>query len=183
MQEYYIVRQPVPFFGGMGAGMFSPWQGMQFMPVGQGSGDPPGPGTGFFPGQGSGDPPGQGTGFFPGQGSGDPPGPGPGSPPGQGSGFPPPVGGVGMGPPSGRPPAFVPPLSAAQQTQGIFAVEPGAIRPCRFRYIYIWLNNGQQFWAWLVFVGRNSVAGWRWTGFNWIYFGIDLDRISSFVCY
>jgi hypothetical protein len=167
MQEYYIVRQPVPFFGGMGVGMFSPWQGMQFMPVGQVPRDPPG--------QVPGDPPIQGPGFLPGQG--------PGFPPGQGPGFPPTGGEAGMGPPSGRPPAFIPPLSAAQQTQGIFAVEPGAIRPCRFRYIYIWLNNGQQFWAWLIFVGRNSAAGWRWTGFNWIYFGIDLNRISSFVCY
>jgi hypothetical protein len=63
------------------------------------------------------------------------------------------------------------------------AVDPGAIRPCRFRFVYLWLDNRQQFWAWLIFVGRQSVAGWRWTGFNWVYFGLDLNRISSFVCY
>jgi hypothetical protein len=33
-----------------------------------------------------------------------------------------------------------------------------------------------------VFVGRNSVAGWRWNGFRWVYFGVDLRRIDSFVC-
>lgn len=170
-QEYYIVRQPIPFPGGM----FGPFQGTQpFSPMF---------GPGFPPGQGPGFPPGQGPGFPPGQGPGFPPGQGPGFPPGQGPGFPPGGGGPGLGPPSGRPPAFIPSQAAAQQTQGAFAIDPGSIRRCRFRYVYLWLDNGQQFWAWLTFVGRNSVAGWRWIGFTWVYFGLDLNRISSFICY
>jgi len=152
MQDYIVVRQPQPPFGGPGGGFFGIFPGGQFFPPGQG--------PGFFP-------PGQGPGFFPpGQGQAPPP-------------FTPPSGGPGMGPPSGRPPAFTP--SAPQA--GVFAVDPGAIRPCRFRFVYIWLDNGQQFWAWLVFTGRDSVAGWRWTGFRWVYFGVDINRISSFVCY
>ncbi|MEN6316159.1 MAG: hypothetical protein ABFD25_18150 [Clostridiaceae bacterium] len=151
MQEYYVVRQP-PFFGGPTGGLFGPFQGMQFMPPGQGPGFPPGQFPGF---------PGQGPGF-----------------PGQGPG-----GVGGMGPPSGPPPSFTPSQAAAQQTAGVFAVNPGAIRPCRFKFTYIWLDNGRQFWAWITFVGRNSVAGFRWTGFGWVYFGIDIDRISSFICY
>lgn len=158
MQDYYFVRQQLPFFG--------PFQGTQFLPQ-------------FFPGQGSGFP-GQGPGF-PGQGPGFP-GQGPGFP-GQGPGFPGQGPGIGGGPPSGPPPSFTPSLAAAQQTAGVLAVDPGAIRPCRFRFVYLWLDNRQQFWAWLIFVGRQSVAGWRWTGFNWVYFGLDLNRISSFVCY
>jgi len=130
-----------------------------FGPIQGGQFFPPGQGPGFFP-------PGQGPGFFP-------PGQGPGTPPGQGPG-----GGPGGGPPTGRPPSFVP-----QQAPGILAIDPGSIRRCMFRFVYIWLDNGQQFWAWLVFVGRNSVAGWRWNGFRWVYFGVDLNRISSFVCY
>ncbi len=173
MQNYYIVRQPQLFPGGV----FGPSQGGQFFPPGQGPGFfPPGQGPGFFPpGQGPGFfPPGQGPGFFPpGQGPATPPGQGPVTPPGQGPG-----GGPGTGPPPGRPPSFVP-----QQTVGVFAVDPGSIRRCMFRYVYIWLDNRQQFWAWLVFVGRRSIAGWRWTGFRWVYFGVDLNRISSFVCY
>lgn len=168
MQEYYVVRQP-PFFGGTG-GMFGPFQGMGFSPPGR----PPGFG-GFPPGQTPGFPPGQIPGF--------PPGQIPGFPPGQTPGFPPGQAGVGTGPPSGPPPSFVPSQAAAQQTVGVLAVDPGAIRRCRFRFVYIWLDNRQQFWAWLIFVGRRSVAGWRWTGFNWVYFGVDIDRISSFVCY
>jgi len=109
---------------------------------------------------------------------GQPPRPPIGQPPGVPSGSP----GASSGPPPGPPPSFVPQQSQAQGV-GTLAVDPGAIRPCTFRYVYIWLNTGERFWAWLVFVGRNSAAGWRWTGFRWIYFGIDLRNIESFICY
>jgi hypothetical protein len=66
---------------------------------------------------------------------------------------------------------------------GAYAVDPGAIRRCLYRYVYIWLENGRSFWAWLTFVGRTSVAGWRWNGYRWVYFGIDLSDIEAFVCY
>ncbi|HHV98347.1 MAG TPA: hypothetical protein GXX36_02035 [Clostridiaceae bacterium] len=95
-----------------------------------------------------------------------------------------PGGGQQQGPPSGPPPSFVPQQTQAQTPGvGVFAIDPGAIRPCRFRFVYLWLRNGQQFWAWLVFVGNRSAAGWRWTGFRWVYFGVDLEDIQSFVCY
>ncbi len=96
---------------------------------------------------------------------------------GQQPGLPPVFPGASSGPPSGPPPSFIP-----QQTPSVFAVDPGAIRPCLFRFVYIWLNTGEQFWAWLLFVGPRSAAGWRWTGFRWIYFGVDLRNIRSFVC-
>lgn len=81
-------------------------------------------------------------------------------------------------PPSGPPPRFIP-----QRQPSIFAVDPGAIRPCQFRFVYIWLRDGRQFWAYLIFVGPRSAAGFRWTGFNWLYFGTDLRNIDSFVCF
>lgn len=90
--------------------------------------------------------------------------------------------GQGFGPPSGPPPTVTPTKPSSQQA-GIFAVDPGAIRPCTFRFVFLWLTTGERFWAWLTFVGRRSAAGWRWTGFRWIYFGVDLDNIESFVCY
>lgn len=98
----------------------------------------------------------------------------------------PPFGQNQVGAPSGPPPAFTPNQAAAAQGIGgaaAFKVNPGAIRPCRFRYVYIWLNNGRSFWAWLTFIGRNSVAGWRWNGFRWVFFGIDSDNIVAFLCY
>lgn len=91
----------------------------------------------------------------------------------------------GAGQPPGPPPSFTPAQSQAQTLAGpgVLAVDPGAIRPCVRRFVYIWLDNGQQFWAWLVFVGRRSAAGWRWTGFRWVYFGVDLNRIERFLCF
>jgi hypothetical protein len=105
-----------------------------------------------------------------------------GPPPGQGGpGYQPPFGppsqGPSSGPPTAPPPSFVP-----QQQVQAFAVDPGGIRRCLFRYTYVWLNNRQQFWMYPTFVGRTSVSGWRWNGFRWLYFGISLQQIQSFTC-
>jgi hypothetical protein len=83
--------------------------------------------------------------------------------------------------PTSPPPSFTPqmPLTATGQP---LAVDPGAIRRCMFRFTYIWLRNGQQFWFFPIFVGPTSVAGFRWTGFSWVYFGVDLRFITSFTC-
>ena len=136
---------------------------------------------GFFPGGG------QTGGQFP--GGGFPGGPGfpgqspgfPGQSPGfPGGGFPGQPGGGGQqGAPNTPPPSFTP-----QQPQfQTFAVDPGAIRGCLFRFTFIWLDNGSSFWFYPTFVGRNSVAGFRWRNFRWVYFGIDLDRVRSFQCF
>lgn len=88
--------------------------------------------------------------------------------------------------PSGPPPSFIPSQAQSHQYSagiGTQAVDPRPLRRCRFRYVYIWLRNGSSFWAWLTFVGRNSCAGYRWNGRRWVYFGIDLRRIASFICY
>ncbi len=133
--------------------LFGPWSPF---PGGQfGPPPPPGPGQ---PGRPPGRPP-----FTP---PGPPPGPSPG--PGQQA-----------GPPTAPPPAYTPTKS---QQIGVMAVDPGAIRGCLFRYTYVWLTNRQQFWFYPTFVGRRSVAGYRWNGFMWVYFGIDLRRIESFQC-
>ncbi|WP_211315921.1 hypothetical protein [Oceanobacillus chungangensis] len=130
------------------------------------------PGFPGSPGQGF---PGQPGGGFPGQ----PGGPGgfPGQPAGPG-GFPGQPGGGQSGAPTTPPPNFTPQQSQFQT----FAVDPGAIRGCLFRFTYIWLRR-DAFWFFPTFVGRTSVAGFRWNGFRWVYFGIDLDRIESFQCF
>lgn len=89
----------------------------------------------------------------------------------------------GLGPGSQRPPVGPPPSFVPQQQPSVLFVDPGAIRPCTFRFVYIWLTNGRSFWAYLVFVGPRSVSGYRWTGFNWVFWGTDLRNIDSFVCY
>ncbi|MCR2803885.1 collagen-like protein [Paenibacillus soyae] len=125
----------------------------------------------FFPPFG---PPGGG---FPPFGPPGPPGPPFGPPPGPpGQQVPP---GAGLQAPTSAPPQFVPPRPQAS----LFAVDPGGIRRCAFRFTYIWLSNGDQFWYYPVFVGRTSVAGFRWNGFFWMYAGYDLRRIESFTCF
>ncbi|WP_424766499.1 collagen-like protein [Paenibacillus sp. sgz302251] len=81
--------------------------------------------------------------------------------------------------PTAPPPQFIP----QQPMASPFAVDPGAIARCLFRNTYIWLNNGQNFWYFPVFVGRNSVAGFRWNGRFWMYTGFDLRQISTFTCF
>jgi hypothetical protein len=107
-------------------------------------------------------------------------------PPGgqQGPSFPPsfPPGGQQggqQGAPTSPPPSFVP----QRQSVGVFAVDPGSIRGCLFRFTYVWLNNGNAFWLYPTHVGRRSIAGFRWNGFRWSYYGTDLERISSFQCF
>ncbi|MEH7251453.1 transporter [Neobacillus niacini] len=93
-------------------------------------------------------------------------------------GFPPMGGGQHHdGAPSTPPPSHTP-----QESVSAFAVDPGAIRGCLHRFTFVWLNNGRSFWFYPTFVGRDSVAGYRWRGFRWVYYGTDLRRIRSFRC-
>jgi hypothetical protein len=101
-------------------------------------------------------------------------------------GMPPGGHGGNQGMPSGPPPGFKPPKPQEPHMHGEIgpkAVDPGAIMPCRFRFAYIWLKNNDSFWAYITHVGRNSIAGYRWNGRRWNYFGMDLRRIESFTCH
>lgn len=103
-----------------------------------------------------------------------------GPPPSQG--LPPPLGpSPSQGPPP-PPPTFTPQMQQ-QATVSPTAVDPGAISGCRGRYTYMWLRNGDNFWFYPTFVGRNSVSGYRWNGFFWMYAGVDLRQITSFTCF
>lgn len=110
-----------------------------------------------------------------------------GFPPNQGSGplSPPPPQPSQSGAPTSPPPPFTPRKNGPQTYGGpsVKAVDPGAIRPCTFRFIYIWPQRGSGFWAYLTFVGNRSVSGFRWTRGQWRYFGMDLRRIESFQCF
>jgi hypothetical protein len=103
--------------------------------------------------------------------------PPPGRPP-QGGG----MGGNSSKPPMGPPPSVNPSQNNNQQI-GVKAVDPGAIKPCTYRYVYIYPRRGRAYWAWLTYVGRTSASGYKWTGRDWVYFGIDLRQIESFNCY
>lgn len=63
------------------------------------------------------------------------------------------------------------------------SVSPNSIRFCLFQFTYIWEVNGRSYWCYIIQVDNRTVTGFRWFGRSWAYFGIDLRRIDSFVCY
>jgi hypothetical protein len=93
----------------------------------------------------------------------------------------PPSPGTAQGEPPGPPPSITP--VKTEQQMGVKAVSPGSIKPCTYRYVYIWLTNGRSFWAWLTRVDKRSASGFRWDGRRWTYFGVDLRTIEYFECY
>ncbi|MFD1850903.1 hypothetical protein [Oceanobacillus bengalensis] len=172
MNNYYPQHYQPPYQDNEENRQFNlPWYILNQM-FGPGGG--PGSGPGGFPGGGPGGFPGGGPGGFPGGGPGGFPGGGPGGFPGGGPG----TGGGQDGPPASAPPNFTPEQSQFQT----FAVDPGGIRGCLRRFTYVWLRR-DSFWYYPTFVGRNSIAGWRWNGWRWVYFGIDLNQINSFQCF
>jgi hypothetical protein len=109
-------------------------------------------------------------------------------------GFPTTIPGFQTPPPSGSnmnlgsPPNFTPSKNAPEvqnlQSSGVTkAVSPNSISFCLFKFTYIWETNGNNYWAFLFEVDRRTVTGLRWFRGRWNYFGVDLRRIDSFVCY
>lgn len=95
------------------------------------------------------------------------------------------------GMPKSPPPNYIPnkndggaqSFSQGQYAPGLKAVSPNSIRFCLYKYTYIWETNGRNYWSFLLNVDRVSASGFRWLGRRWVYFGVDLRRIDSFVCY
>lgn len=77
-----------------------------------------------------------------------------------------------------------PPENPPQQGVGLFAVDPGSFYGCLYRYTWVRLENGRSFWFFPVFIGRTSVAGYRWQRGRrrWVYTGFDTRQIASFQC-
>ena len=86
--------------------------------------------------------------------------------------------------PTSAPPNFTPSQPQSQQFGATpLSIDSGAIRPCLYRFVYIWPRRGPGFWAWLTFVGPRSISGFRWNRNTWRFFGMDLREISSFQCF
>jgi hypothetical protein len=75
------------------------------------------------------------------------------------------------GPPTSPPPPFVP-------------LKPfnSYIVDCMYQYTYVWLRNGVQFWFYPISVEYSAVTGYRWTGFFWVFDGIDPRFIDEVAC-
>ncbi|MFT9496218.1 hypothetical protein [Anaerosolibacter sp.] len=86
--------------------------------------------------------------------------------------------------PSGPPPGKTP-----KKLYSALKVDPAGIAPCRLQFTYIWLKDKKgstgpkEFWTYIIYVGPTSVAGFRWTGSRWLFWGTDLNNIDTFTCY
>ncbi|MCI1694377.1 hypothetical protein [Aneurinibacillus aneurinilyticus] len=111
----------------------------------------------------------------------------PGIPGFPGGGFPPqpptqPPGGPGQPPmqPPTLPPTYIPQQSQAYST---LAIAPGSLRLCLFRWTYVWLSNGDQFWIWPFSVRQQTVTFFRHIPFfGYTLGGLDTRRIAYFIC-
>jgi hypothetical protein len=74
------------------------------------------------------------------------------------------------------PPMFNPPIPGWQSGSR-------GIRSCINRNTFIWLNNGNSFWFFPIFVSRQSVVGFRFGRFGWTRSSIRLRSIRSFQCF
>ncbi|GAB6167869.1 hypothetical protein JCM1393_03290 [Clostridium carnis] len=92
----------------------------------------------------------------------------------------------------GAPPLFVPSKSGSEVVHmnsltydgpKTKAVSQNSIRFCLFKFIYIWETSGRRYWAYLINVDKVSISGFRWFRGRWVYFGLDLKKIDSFICY
>ncbi|ELK47631.1 hypothetical protein QRD89_05240 [Halobacillus sp. ACCC02827] len=126
--------------------------------------------------------------WFPFGPPGRPPGPsGPPGPPGLPPGPPGPPFGGGSGAGQLPPPPPPPPPEPQQnqfQSPAPLAVDPQSLFGCMYRNTWIRLENGSSFWFYPTFIGRTSVAGYRWQRRRqqWVYTGFDTRLIASFQC-
>lgn len=73
--------------------------------------------------------------------------------------------------------------TAKSQGSNLKAVDPGAVFPCLYRYAYLWPNLGPGYWMYVTYIGKSSIAGWRYYRHRWVYYSTDLRSIRSFYCY
>lgn len=89
------------------------------------------------------------------------------------------------GQPQQSAPTFAPPSQTPSYPDAhLRAVDPGGIAGCLYRYTYVWTSRNNGFWYYPTFVGRTSIAGYRWDPrhYRWEYYGLDLKKIDSFRC-
>lgn len=83
--------------------------------------------------------------------------------------------------PQTPPPSYIPnQANAITPSTGI--AQPSDLTPCVLKYTYLWLKNGDSYWAYIASVGRRALSGWRYKGGRWRQFGLNLRQLKSFYC-
>lgn len=68
------------------------------------------------------------------------------------------------------------------QQMSTFPPSPVGLQNCLYRFTYMWLRNGDNFWFFLTAVGESRVYGYRFFGGRWNNYSIALGQIVSFNC-
>jgi len=87
---------------------------------------------------------------------------------------PPPAARKPGGAPQNPPPNFTPQISNAAG----FAENRGRLSD----YVFIWRKNSLPFWLYPTFIDGDSIKGYRWTDFGWVYSETDAALIDNLFC-
>ncbi|MDL2300933.1 hypothetical protein LJC58_01110 [Lachnospiraceae bacterium OttesenSCG-928-D06] len=94
-----------------------------------------------------------------------------------------PLGGQRPSQGGGRPMSPPPTKTPSRNTIEPLRVDQNSIRNCMFRFTYIWMINGDEFWMFPTSVSHTTVTGFRWNWrLGWSYTGVSLRQIASFTC-
>ncbi len=63
-----------------------------------------------------------------------------------------------------------------------YAPSPFGLQHCLYRFTYMWLRNGDNFWFFLTTVGESRAYGFWFFGGRWNQYSIALRDIVSFNC-
>ena len=85
-------------------------------------------------------------------------------------------------------PNFIPSISKAKaqgntKTPGTNILSQSTIDHCMKKYMYLWLNNGTEFWSVPIVVRNNYIYVWIWNNVKWVHYIMPLQNIDCFICY
>jgi hypothetical protein len=69
------------------------------------------------------------------------------------------------------------------KTPGTNILSQSTIEHCMKKYMYLWLNDGTEFWSVPTLVRDNYVYLWIWNKDEWKYNKLYLQDIDCFMCY
>ena len=85
-------------------------------------------------------------------------------------------------------PNFIPSIYKAKaqgntKTPGTNILSQSTIDHCMKKYMYLWFNNGTEFWSVPISVVNNDIYLWIWNSNKWTYYTMPLNNINCFICY
>ncbi|MET3194919.1 hypothetical protein ABID96_001887 [Bacillus sp. OAE603] len=59
---------------------------------------------------------------------------------------------------------------------------PWGLQNCLYRFTYLWLRNGDNFWFYLTTIAESRVYGYRFFGGRWNHYSVSLRDITFYHC-